>query len=246
MVYPEKKEEKKEKKNRACNIRYIASIAKPKKEVMREIYDEVKDEDFSSKPLLCLMDGSPYLWIYLKETFKNISNKIYIIDIIHVLEYIWIAAHIMHKEGSKEAAEYVYEKLKLILEGKAASYIIELQTEMLNDRWKKKSYQEKFEKVISYFKNNRQYMMYDKYLSEGYPIGTGIVESACSHIVKDRMELSGARWSSKGAESILRLRSIYKSGHWDEYWKFFIQRARKNDFFPDGYNCLSMQEKKCA
>jgi len=138
LVYPDPNNEKKdsEKQSKACNIRYIASIAKPKKEVMNEIYEEVKNEDFSENPLLCLMDGSQYLWSQLKSVFKDIENKVYILDIIHVLEYIWLIAHMMHKEGSNDAKKYVFKKLKLILTGNTASYIMELQTEMLSDKWK--------------------------------------------------------------------------------------------------------------
>ncbi|MDM8544285.1 hypothetical protein QUF90_24685 [Desulfococcaceae bacterium HSG9] len=119
-----------EKQEKAQNIRYIASIAKPEKEVMWEIYEAVKDDDFNKIPLLCLMDGSPYLWTQLKTVFKDIADKVYIPDIIHVLEYIQMIAHIIYKEGGDDAKEYVFEKLKLILKGKIASYIMELQTEM--------------------------------------------------------------------------------------------------------------------
>ncbi|QTA78383.1 Uncharacterized protein dnl_11470 [Desulfonema limicola] len=247
LVYPEKKESETEnKQEKAQNIRYIASIAKPKKEVMEEIYDEVKNENFSKTPLLCLMDGSLYLWEQLKTVFKDISNKVCILDIIHVLEYIWLIAHMMYKEGSEDAKKYVYKKLKLILEGKISSYIMELQTEMQKKKWKKKSHQEKFKKVITYFKNHREYMKYDEYLAKGYPIGTGVVESACSHVVKDRMEISGARWGINGAESVLRLRSVVKSKDWDSYWEFFTSQVREKDFIADDYNSLNIKEKVCA
>ena len=69
------------------------------------------------------MDGSPYLWNQLKTVFKYIKNKVCILDIIHVVEYIWLIAHIMYEENSAEAKRYVYEKLKIILEGKIFSYI---------------------------------------------------------------------------------------------------------------------------
>ncbi|MDM8556548.1 hypothetical protein QUF75_17620 [Desulfococcaceae bacterium HSG7] len=105
---------------------------------------------------------------------------------------------------------------------------------------------EKFEKVITYLKNHKQYMKYDQYLSQGYPIGSGVVESACDHVVKDRMEMSGAGWGINGAESILRLRSISKSGDWDEYWKFFTANAKDNKFLPDEYNLLEVREKLVA
>ena len=68
-----KKDNKKAKK--AQNIRYIASISKPKKVVMKEIYEEITQEDFSKTPLICIMDGSPYLWDQFGTVFKDISNK---------------------------------------------------------------------------------------------------------------------------------------------------------------------------
>ncbi|MCP4100477.1 MAG: ISKra4 family transposase, partial [Lentisphaerae bacterium] len=228
-VYPDKKEDEKtedgKKVEKAQNIRYIASVEKPKKEVMKEICDEVKDEDFTEEnPLVRVMDGMNYLWDMLKIMFGNIENKVLILDIIHVAGYIRLTAHIICKEGSDDAKEYVYEKLLLILQGKVASYIMELQTDLLSGNWNK-SQSEKFEKVITYLKNHKQYMKYDEYIAKGCPTGSGVVESVCSHVVSDRMELSGARWSVNGAESVLRLRSVAKSKDWEDYWKFFIAQA---------------------
>jgi len=191
------------------------------------------------------MDGALHLWALFKDVFKNIENKVLVLDIIHVLEYIWIIAHIKHKEGSDGGKKYVYKKLLLILQGKVASYIMELQREMLSGR-RKKIQSDKFLKVITYLKNHKEYMKYDQYLSEGYPIGSGVVESARSHVVKDRMEISGARWGINGSESILKLRSVAKSKDWDEYWEFFTTQAKNNTFFPDEYNLMNVQEKMVA
>jgi len=247
LVYPEKKKDKNEtnKPAKAQNIRYIASIEKPKREVMEEIYEEVKDENFHDEPLVCVMDGALVLWNMFKDVFKNIENKVLILDIIHVLEYIWIIAHIKHTEGSDGGKKYVHEKLLLILHGKVASYIMELQSEMLNGKWKK-SQRDKLSKVITYLKNHKSYMKYDLYLSEGYPIGSGVVESACSHVVKDRMEISGARWGIGGSESILKLRSVAKSKDWDAYWNFFTTQARENTFFSDDYMQANVPVKLAA
>jgi hypothetical protein len=247
LVYPDNKEDKQEtdKSIKAQDIRYIASVEKQKRKVMEEIHEEVKDEDFSNKPLVCVMDGALHLWNLFKVVFKDIGNKVLILDIIHVVEYIWIIAHIKHKEGSDECKQYVYNTLLLMLQGKVASYIMELQKEMLSGGWKK-SQRKKYLKVITYLKNHKEYMKYDKYLSEGYPIGSGVVESACSHVVKDRMEISGARWGINGSESILKLRSVVKSKDWDEYWEFYTTQAKKNIFFPDEYNLMNLQEKQVA
>jgi hypothetical protein len=82
-------------------------------------------------------------------------------------------------------------------------------------------------------------MKYDQYLANGYPIGTGVVESACGHVVKDRMEITGARWGIMGGESVLKLRSISRSGDWEGYWTFLIQKAnddKRAAFASDDYS----------
>jgi hypothetical protein len=64
------------------------------------------------------------------------------------------------------------------------------------------------------------YLKYDKALSGGLPIATGVIEGACRHLVNDRMNVTGARWSLNGAEAVLRLRALRSSGDFDDYWGF--------------------------
>jgi hypothetical protein len=68
------------------------------------------------------------------------------------------------------------------------------------------------------------YLRYDRYLSQGLPIATGVIEGACRHLVKDRMDVTGARWSLTGAEAVLRLRALRSSQDFDEYWTFHEAR----------------------
>lgn len=82
----------------------------------------------------------------------------------------------------------------------------------------------------TYFENHRKWMHYDEYLASGYPIGCGVVESTCGHIVKKRMEGTGRRWSIEGAESTLLLRSIYTSNDWNNYWKA-LRRMERNSLY---------------
>jgi len=63
-------------------------------------------------------------------------------------------------------------------------------------------------------------MKYDEYLSKGFPIATGIIEGACRYLVKDRMDITGARWRLQGAEAVLKLRSLKASGDFQDYWRF--------------------------
>ena len=70
-------------------------------------------------------------------------------------------------------------------------------------------------------------MHYDAYLAAGFPIATGVIEGACRHLVKDRMEVTGARWSLTGAEAVLRLRSLWSSGDFEAYWQFHLAQEFK-------------------
>jgi hypothetical protein len=242
LVFPEERSSTSSPADSTEVMRYIASVARPKKAVMHEIKQEIEDQSFAQTPLICVMDGATCLWTYAEEIFKTIKNKVFILDIIHVLEYIWLMAHVKYEDKPTEAKRYVYDRLMLILQGKVASYILELQNELHRGSWKV-SHQKTFKKVMTYLKNHKSYMRYHEYLAQGYPIGSGVVESACSHVVKNRMELPGARWSVSGAEAILQLRSVVKSQDWDAYWAFYTTHIQKPDDLPPEVNSLNLQLK---
>ena len=91
----------------------------------------------------------------------------------------------------------------------------------------KSSKRQRLAKVITYLENNRSYMRYDVCLAQGYPIGSGVVEGACRHVVKDRMEGTGMRWCIAGAQSMLHLRAIYLNGDWDAFQRYRIETATR-------------------
>ena len=70
-------------------------------------------------------------------------------------------------------------------------------------------------------------LKYDQYLEQGFPIASGAVEGACRHLIKDRLDITGARWGLTGAEAVLKLRSLVKSEDFDEYWLFHMKRNHK-------------------
>jgi hypothetical protein len=82
-------------------------------------------------------------------------------------------------------------------------------------------------KVLGYFVNNRERMQYDKYLAMGLPIGSGLIEETCKNLSNDRIERSGMRWSSDGAEAILKLRSVLLTDQWNYFGDFRTEREKK-------------------
>jgi hypothetical protein len=82
--------------------------------------------------------------------------------------------------------------------------------------------------LFSYFlESNLHRMRYDQYLAFGYPIATGVIEGACRHIVKDRMERAGMRWKVPGAQAMLELRVIYTNGDWKAFQAYRIEQETK-------------------
>ena len=181
---------------------------------------------------MVLIDGSLYLWKLVIAHFSKVKDYTVILDIIHVLEYIYLAAHSLHKENTKESKDYAYNMLLRILKGQVRMVIGGLKRN-LKRKGLSKSKKEAIEKVIRYFTNHQEIMQYDIYLNLGYPIGTGIVESTCKLLINDRMEGSGMRWSINGAEAMLKMRSIEKSNDTTLYNHFFREQEHERLYDVD-------------
>jgi len=78
-----------------------------------------------------------------------------------------------------------------------------------------------------YLSAKKPYLGYDLALANGWPIATGVIEGAARHLVKDRMDITGARWGLAGAEAILRLRALVINGDLDAYWAFHQQQEHE-------------------
>ena len=84
-------------------------------------------------------------------------------------------------------------------------------------------------KVLGYLQAKLPYLDYPKALAAGWPVATGVIEGACRHLVKDRMAITGARWSTDGAQAILWLRVIHANGDHDAYWTWHLQKEHQRN-----------------
>jgi len=182
----------------------------------------VRNPQGNPRTVVCLMDGQRSFWF---RQMEYLSFAIAILDIFHVIEYLWAVAYCHHPQGSLEAEKYVDKYLRRILDGKVDSVIRSLSSQLPK---LKGGHVKEMSKTIHYFQKNRTHMKYDEYLKQGYPIGSGVVEGACRHVVKDRMELAGMRWEIEGAQSILSLRTTYLNQNWDDLIEHRIQKEQKD------------------
>jgi len=210
---------------KAKNKRVWASIEEDMEPVTEEIVQEAMRRDPNrERPWVMLVDGHKDQIKVIKRVFKRHDvEAALILDFIHVLEYLWKAAWCFFasndKEQAKEAEQWVLEKAGAILDGRSGNVAAGI-------RIKAKSYElsakkrKTIGKVAKYLTNHTEMLRYDHYMQQGYPIATGVIEGACRHLIADRFEITGARWSLKTAEGVLKLRAIRSSGDWELYQAF--------------------------
>lgn len=187
------------------------------------IEEQVRRRDrLGKKERVCLMDGQETLWD-TKNAVQGDQPMTEILDLLHVTPRLWKAAHIFEGSRSKRALSFVREYVLKILRGQVRAVTRGLRR-MATTRRLSMRKQEKIETICQYFDNHRHRMRYHQYLKKGYPIASGVIEGACRHIVKDRMEGTGMSWSKPGALAMLLQRAIYTSGQWDDFIRYRIQR----------------------
>jgi hypothetical protein len=208
--------------------------------VMSWLCEEARQRDPSGqRPLIRLLDGQESLRdasdVFLDQS--QWDRVVDILDIIHVAGRVWKAAHLFHSSKSHQAEKFVRDRLLRILRGQGAGVVSGLRR--MGGRCGLTGQKKKdLTTICNYLENNLHRMRYDEYLVAGYPIATGVIEGACRHLVKDRMERSGMRWVPEGAQAMLHVRAVSLNGQWREYQQYRITKEQKS-LHP--YRCLVPQ-----
>lgn len=233
---------KKQSRPKPENKRVWASVEKDPEEVIGDMIVEAKRRDPQQERQWCvLVDGAEHQLSQIKKLVRRHGVTVTIImDLIHVLEYLWDAAHCFFDVKDEAAEQWVGERALEILRGNAgqvAGGIRRKATKLKLDDKKRKN----ADKCANYLLKHKKYLRYDKYLAEGLPIATGVIEGACRYLVKDRMDLTGARWGLDNAEAVLKLRALRASGDLDEYWIFHRAEEFKRHHQSRYANCHQLE-----
>jgi hypothetical protein len=218
--------------------RVWASLEKEPEEVIGQAFEEARRRDpDGQKTWVALVDGNWDQIRILKRIAKENGLHITIIvDLIHVIEYLWKAGRAFHPESGPELESWVEHRLLEILRGKASLMAGGMRRSATRKELSEKE-REPVDTCAAYLLSHAQYLGYDRYLAQGLPVATGVIEGACRHLVKDRMDVTGARWSLTGAEAVLRLRALKSSHDFEQYWSFHetreFERNHKN-LYADG------------
>jgi len=171
--------------------------------------------------LIALMDGQESLWETMQMHLNFGARTVPILDILHALAYIWEAAALFEKEDAARRA-FTRERLLKLLRGEVAGVIRGLRS-LGTRRGLSGERLKSLQRICGYLEKNSDRMRYDEYLRRGYPIASGVIEGACRHLVKDRMERSGMRWTLEGARSMLNVRAAFQSDHWRTFIDWYMQ-----------------------
>ena len=176
-----------------------------------------------SRPVICLMDGEHKLWDRKRELLPE--NVVEVLDLWHVMDRLWDVAKALHGAHDAASREFVSQRLRQILSGNVGRVIGGLR-QTLTKRRLPRAAAETIASTVTYFSNNRHRMRYHDCLREGYPIASGVIEGACRHVVGDRLDRTGTRWTVEGAISMLATRTTYLSDDWNDYQQFRIKREQ--------------------
>lgn len=201
--------------------RVWASLKKEPEDVLDEAFAEAQARDpHHRKQWVVLVDGDRHQLANVRKLARRYGVKVTIVlDIYHVSEYLWKAAHVLNPDDTVACKQWVAERLSAILAGNSGH----VAAGMRRSATMRKLAADKRKPVdacAKYLHNNHGIIRYDTYLAAGLPIATGVIEGAGRHLINDRMDIAGARWHLDTADAVLQLRALRACGDFTDYWTF--------------------------
>lgn len=158
-----------------------------------------------------LGDGAAWIWNLTGEHFYD-SHQL--VDWYHGTEHLGAAARLLKGEGTLAAKRWFNAQETVLYQGHAARIAQELETAA----GQRPEVAEVLMKEAGYFRNNQRRMNYMEMREEGWPIGSGMVESGGKQF-RARFAGPGMRWSRAGAKRLLPVRAAIMSRRFDEFWQ---------------------------
>lgn len=214
---------------RPVKKRVTASVERSLAESVKEMFDEADRRDPGrERPTVALVDGNEHQ----ADTIRNEAAKRgrairLILDLLHVLHYIWLAGMAVRKGDKQKTEAWVTGYLrKLLTAGMPQDVIAGIQQAATLARLSDEE-RTPVDQCVAYLTANIASIRYREFLADGLPIATGVIEGACRHLVQDRLGITGARWGVASAEAVLRLRALATNGDWNAYWRYHLRKERE-------------------
>lgn len=205
----------------------FASVRKPAGEVIAEAFAEAHRRDCDHlRPWFAVVDGNNHQIQTITTLAADYQVKVPIlIDLIHVTQYLWKAANSFFYTGDPEARAWVRDQTAKILDGKHRDVRAGIRRRASTYGYSPAE-RAGADECADYLEHKQDYLDYPAFLAAGWPVASGLIEGAARWIVKDRMEVTGARWGLDGAEAILKLRALHGTGDLSDYLDYHFQQEK--------------------
>jgi len=178
-------------------------------------------------------DGAEWIWRHARAFLALPGVELVeIIDLYHAYEYLWAVGNAVFGEGTAAAAAWV-EPLKTRLYTEGAAPLHTALTTLARtvcvptaNVAAESAAATAVRRAIEYVTTNAARLDYPAFMARRFPIGSGAVESSCKSLVQARTKGAGMRWSAAGAQQVVSLRALHRSGRWDAFWQSQPQRTR--------------------
>jgi hypothetical protein len=194
--------------------RQVTAVRGTPEALAAQLWPRAEARGAAARRVVVLGDGAPWIWNLAAELFVH---RVEILDWYHADEHVSEVARILYGEGTEKAATWRDAQLDWLWTDRVDQAIEALR--FLGAHQRTVAKRTAVADLTRYLTTNQHRMQYQTYRAAGYPIGSGAVESAVSHVVQQRMKRVGMRWRAAGADTMLALRSLYRStGAWDHFW----------------------------
>jgi hypothetical protein len=156
--------------------------------------------------LVLVGDGAAWIWDWAA---RRCPEAVQILDYYHAKQALWRYAK-GHFTSQKRRLAWVDQQQERLLSDEVDTVIANVAGQAYRSLADLKQQQA----LLVYLRNNRSRMLYGQYRRRGLMIGSGPIESAHRNVIQQRLKLADQRWSEPGAQAVLNLRLLHKSGHW--------------------------------
>ena len=170
-------------------------------------------------------DGAP--WIE-RITLTNFPHAVQIVDWTHARGRLWAVGQALYGEGSDKTKAWVEANLDKLWAGNGWAVVGTLRSLELDQR----PVPDEVRQAPGYFESNLARMRYEQFRAEGYPIGSGTVESSGKNVVHHRMRRPGRGWVRNNVQGMLAGLGELHSGRFSWAWQqIYDQRSKVTHSF---------------
>lgn len=216
---------------RPRNRRVSGTLEHSQAEAIKKMFDEGERRDpRHERRWVVLLDGSASQreQVLSEARARGVQVEL-VLDLIHVLHYLWDAGKALHGGTNQVADAWVTGYVKRLLT-RPVAFVVSGLRQVASHAGTSVRSRAALRKCATYLENNSLGANYAHALAEGFPIASGNVEGACRHLIRDRMDLTGARWTVTTAEAVIKIRALQKSGDWDEYCRFHFHKEHQRTY----------------